>query len=141
MKRREFIAVLGVGAAWPLASRAQQGVRRIGFLRAALQPEHELNAFLTALAERGYVQGRNFVLVAQIGDGNLAGLPELAVALVNDKVDIIVTEGTVAVRPAAAASSTIPIVTASAADPFLGGLINNWRVPPTLLANTDKVIE
>jgi putative tryptophan/tyrosine transport system substrate-binding protein len=129
MKRREFIAVLGGGAAWPAAARAQQAVRRIGFLRAAPQPEHELDAFLTALAERGYVQGRNFVLVTQVGDGNLARLPELAVALVNDNVDIIVTEGTVAVRAAAAASNTIPIVTASAADPFLGGLIKNLSSP------------
>jgi len=129
MRRREFFAVLGGVAAWPLASQGQQGVRRIGFLRAAPQPEHELDAFLTALAERGYVQGRNFVLITRVGDGNLARLPELAVALVHDKVDIIVTEGTVAVRAAAAASSTIPIVTASAADPFLGGLIKNLSRP------------
>ncbi|HKH02110.1 MAG TPA: ABC transporter substrate-binding protein [Bradyrhizobium sp.] len=69
------------------------------------------------------------MLITRVGDGNLARLPELAVALVHDKVDIIVTEGTVAVRAAAAASSTIPIVTASAADPFLGGLIKNLSRP------------
>jgi ABC-type uncharacterized transport system substrate-binding protein len=44
-------------------------------------------------------------------------------------VDIIVTEGTVAVRAAAAASATIPIVTASAADPFIGGLVKNLSPP------------
>ena len=47
----------------------------------------------------------------------------------NQGVDIIVTEGTVAVRAAAAASSTIPIVTASAADPFMGGLVKNLSRP------------
>src|SRR4029453_1418854 len=56
-------------------------------------------------------------------------LPELAAALVNQGVDIIVTEGGLAVRAAAAASSTIPIVTASAADPFLGGLVKNLSRP------------
>ena len=132
MKRREFITLLGSTAAtWPQAVRAQQPakVKRIGLLRGAPQPEHELTAFLRALAERGYVQGRNFVLVPQVGDGSPGQLPELAAALVNQGVDIIVTEGGLAVRAAAGASSTIPIVTASAADPFLGGLVKNLSHP------------
>jgi hypothetical protein len=132
MKRREFITLLGGAAAtWPHAVRAQQPakVKRIGLLRGAPQPEHELTAFLRALAERGYVQGRNFVLVPQVGDGSPGQLPELAAALVNQGVDIIVTEGGLAVRAAAGASSTIPIVTASAADPFLGGLVKNLSHP------------
>ncbi len=131
MKRRKFIAGLGAAAAWPLAANAQQPakMKRIGLLRAAPQPEHELAAFLRALAEHGYVQGRNFVLVSQVGGGSPARLPELAVALVNQGIEIIVTEGGLAVRAAAAASSTVPIVTASAADPFLGGLVKNLSRP------------
>jgi putative tryptophan/tyrosine transport system substrate-binding protein len=132
MQRRKFIKLVGCGAVtWPLAVHAQQPtkIKRIGLLRAAQQPEHELAAFLRALAERGYVQGRNFVLVPQVGDGSPGRLPELAAALVNQGVDIIVTEGGLAVRAAAAASSTIPIVTASAADPFLGGLVKNLSRP------------
>jgi putative ABC transport system substrate-binding protein len=82
MRRREFLGLGGVATAWPLAARAQQPdrMRRIGFLRAAPPPERELDAFLRALADRSYVQGRNFVLVPQWGDGNVARLPELAVA-------------------------------------------------------------
>ena len=134
MRRREFMAGLGAmisSLLWPQFSRAQQPtkMKRIGLLRAAPQPEHELNAFMSALAERGYVQGRNFVLVSQVGDGSPEQLPQLAVALVNQGVDIIVTEGGIAVRAAAAASSTVPIVTASAADPFLGGLVKNLGRP------------
>ena len=132
MQRRKFIELVGWGAVtWPLVVHAQQPtkMRRIGLLRAAQQPEHELAAFLRALAQHGYVQGRNFVLVPQVGDGSTARLPELAAALVNQGVDIIVTEGTVAVRAAVAASSTIPIVTASAADPFIGGLVKNLSRP------------
>src|SRR5438874_11512644 len=104
--------------AWPLAARAQQSVRRIGFLRAAPPPERELDAFLRSLAERGYVQGRNFVLVPQWGDGSVARLPELAVALVNAAVDIIVAEGTIVARAAATMTATIPIVMVGVADPF-----------------------
>ena len=93
MKRREFIRLLGgTVAAWPFAADAQQVERiwRIGYLRAAPPPERELQAFLRSLAEHGYVQGRNFVLVTQWGDGKVARLPELAVALVNAGVDLIV---------------------------------------------------
>ena len=84
--RREFITLLGgAAAALPLAARAQQSqpLRRIGHLRAGLPPERELQALLRGLSENGYVQGRNYVLVTQWGDGNVARLPELAVALVN----------------------------------------------------------
>ena len=83
MRRREFIGLLGGATAWALAAQAQQPVRRIGFLRAAPPPDRELDAFLRALADRGYVQGQNFVLVPQWGDGNVARLPELAAALMN----------------------------------------------------------
>src|SRR6267143_338220 len=132
MQRRKFIKLVGWGAVtWPLVVHAQQPtkMKRIGLLRAAEQPEHELAAFLRALSQHGYVQGRNFVLVPQVGDGSTARLPELAAALVNQGVDIIVTEGTVAVRAAVAASSAQPIVTASAADPFIGGLVKNLSRP------------
>lgn len=131
MRRREVLGVLGGAAVWPKSGYAQQPehIRRIGFLRAAPPPDHELDAFLRALAERGYVQGRNFVLVPQWGDGNVARLSELAVTLVNAGVEVIVTEGTIVVRAAAAVTSTIPIVTASGADPFMGGLIKDLSHP------------
>jgi len=132
MRRRDFLGVLGSTAiAMPLAASAQQagGIKRIGFLRAAPPPDRELNAFLQALAERGHVQGRNFVLVPQWGDGNVARLPELAVALINSGVDIVVAEGTIVARAAAAVTTTIPVVMAGAADPFAGGLVKNLSHP------------
>jgi putative ABC transport system substrate-binding protein len=131
MRRREFIAGVSGAAAWPLLARAQQGerIRRIGFLRAAPPPQHELDALLNALTERHYVQGRHYVLVSQFGDGDVAQLGQLAAALVDQGVELIVTEGTVAVRAAAAANGSIPIVTTSAADPFMGGLVKNLSRP------------
>jgi putative tryptophan/tyrosine transport system substrate-binding protein len=135
MRRRAFVAGLCVATTtrltfWPLAARAQPAkIKRIGLLRAAEQPEHELAAFLRALAEHGYIQGRNFVLVSQVGDGSPEQLPQLAAALVHQGVDVIVTEGGIAVRSAEAASGTVPIVMASAADPFLGGVIKNLARP------------
>src|SRR3954470_16967124 len=130
MKRREFIAAIGAAAAWPPAARAQQErIRRIGFLRAAPPPQHELDALLNAMAERRYVQGRQYVLIRQFGDGDASQLGQLATALVGQGVELIVTEGTVAARAAANASASIPIVTTSAADPFMGGLVKNLSHP------------
>jgi ABC transporter substrate binding protein len=133
MKRREFITLLGGAAAAvrPVGAQGQSAQRiwRIGFLRAAPPSESELGAFLRALAARGYVQGRNFVLVPQWGDGNVERLSELAIAMVNQGTDIIVTEGTIVVQAAAAVTWTVPIVTTSAADPFMGGLIKNLSRP------------
>jgi ABC-type uncharacterized transport system substrate-binding protein len=131
MNRREFITLLGGAAAWPLGARAQQSdrLRRIGFLRAAPPPERELDAFLRGLADRGWVQGRNFLLVPQWGDGNVARLPELAVALVNAGVDVILAEGVVTTRAARAVTATIPIVMTGGADPFVGGLVQSLARP------------
>jgi ABC-type uncharacterized transport system substrate-binding protein len=132
MRRREFIALLGgAAAAWPLVARAQQReqMRRIGFLRAAPPSERELEAFLRGLVDHGWVQGRNFVLVPQWGDGNVARLPELAVVLVNAGVEIILAEGVITARAARAVTATIPIVMTAGADPFVGGLVQSLARP------------
>jgi hypothetical protein len=61
MNRREFITLLGSGAAWPLAARAQQlsKLPRIGFLQ-RIQNENVV-AFIQALRDAGYVDGQNAV--------------------------------------------------------------------------------
>jgi putative ABC transport system substrate-binding protein len=131
VKRREFMSLLGGAAAWPLAARAQQAerMRRIGFLRAAPPSERELEGLLRGLADQGWVQGRNFVLLPQWGDGQVARLPELAVALVNSGVDIILAEGVVTARAARAVTATIPIVMTAGADPYAGGLVQSLARP------------
>ena len=65
MRRRDFIALIGGAAAWPLAARAQQPeqMRRIGVLMglAAGDPEAQsrVAAFESGLRELGWVKGRN----------------------------------------------------------------------------------
>jgi putative tryptophan/tyrosine transport system substrate-binding protein len=131
VKRREFITLLGGAmAAWPLAAGAQQErMRRIGFLRAAPPSERELEGLLRGLVDHGWVQGRNFVLLPQWGDGNVARLPELAVALVNTNVDVILADGAVTTRAARAVTASIPIVMTGSADPFVGGLVQSLARP------------
>ena len=100
MRRRDFVILAGsVVIDSSLAVGAQQPgqMQRIGFLRAAPPPEREFDAFLRGLADDGYVQGRNFTLIPQWGDGNVTRLAELAVALINAQADVIVAEARAAV--------------------------------------------
>jgi putative ABC transport system substrate-binding protein len=131
VRRRQFITLLGGATAWPLAARAQQIGRpaRVGFLRASPPPEGTLAALRRGLAEQGYEEAKDFVLVPGWGDGNLDRLPELAKALVTNGVDLILTDGTVTARAARAATATIPIVMAGGLDPIQAGLGDSLARP------------
>jgi hypothetical protein len=71
-RRREFIALLGGAAAWPLAARAQQATspRRVGFLLVGLSPESkEVQVFRRELRKAGYIEGRNLVMEWRSANG------------------------------------------------------------------------
>ena len=117
MKRREFITLLGGAAvAWPLAARAQQPVKihRLGYLAPARIP-HLIDALLTGLRELGYVEGKNIKIEYRYG--GTATLDELAAQLVDLHPDAIITVATPPAIAAKRATTTIPIVMATAGDP------------------------
>ena len=97
MRRREFIAGLGGAAAWPIAARAQQGdrVRRIGMLIGGDEndPVYKpiVSAFIQALADLGWANGRNVRIELRWGEGDNNGIRALAQELVGLQPDIIVT--------------------------------------------------
>ncbi len=99
MRRRDFINFLGGAAAtWPLAARAQQpgrvyniAVFSAGSRDAAILPAFV--AFVEALRQLGWIEGKNVVFVYRYADNRLDRLPELAEELVRLKVDVIVTAG------------------------------------------------
>jgi len=118
VKRREFITLLGGGAAagWPLAARAQQaGMRRIGLLLVS-GPE-PLGPFRELLADLGYVEGKNIQIEIRSAQGEDSRLPELATELVRSRVDVIVAVQTPAAHAAKNATRDIPIVV-MAGDPI-----------------------
>jgi putative ABC transport system substrate-binding protein len=123
MRRREFVTLLtGAAAAWPLAARAQQpAMPVVGFLMPAGGIETLVgsvggSAFVQALNERGYYEGRNFKFEFRSAENQHDRLPGLARELVQRRVDVIFANGPAA--PAAkAATSTIPIVFEVGADP------------------------
>jgi putative ABC transport system substrate-binding protein len=77
--------------------------------------------FFEGMRDLGYVEGRNITVQRLFADNDPDRLPELAAELVKQKVDVFVTHGTPAVRAAQQATSTIPIVAVSFADPVGSG--------------------
>jgi putative tryptophan/tyrosine transport system substrate-binding protein len=134
MKRRQFITLLGgAAAAWPLVARAQQAgkIHTIGWLSAgAFDPTGpSLIAFLTALRELGWIEGKNVAFEPRYAENRLERLPQLAAELVRLNVDVIVSVGTLAPLAAKQATTTIPIVMGAAGDPIGSGLVLSLARP------------
>jgi putative tryptophan/tyrosine transport system substrate-binding protein len=131
IKRREFIAGLGGAAAWPLAASGQQPtVPMVGFLNSGSPGGYApmVAAFRQGLKETGYVEGQNVAIVFRWADGQYDRAPAMAEELVRRQVAVIVanTPGAMAVK---AATTTIPIVFTTAADPVKIGLVASLSRP------------
>jgi len=134
MNRRTFIGALaGSLLAAPFAAEAQQAgkVWRIGYMSPATSQASQLSVqrFLEGLRDLGYVEGRDFVMDYRWAEGHPERLPELATDLVRNKVDAIVTSGTVATMAAKQATQTIPIVFDSVGSAVRKGVVASLARP------------
>ena len=128
MKRREFIILLSGLAAWPRASRAQDG-KTIGVLVVgAPDPNVFLGVLRQGLHEIGYTEGQNIQLDIRSAEGKAERLPDLAAELVRRRVDVIVGFQTPAVQAAKEATTEIPIIM-DAGDPVGMGLVSSLARP------------
>src|SRR6516162_9976193 len=129
MNRREFITLLGGGAAWPLSARAQQGgrMRRIGVLMPYDENEPvakpRVSAFTEALAGLGWIDGRNVRMDFRWAGADTSRIRSLAKELVGLQPDILLADSTPATIALQRETRTIPIIFANVGDPVASGLV------------------
>lgn len=133
MRRREFITALGgMTVAWSVVTRAQQPMKKIGFLSVSSPGPHApfVAAFNEGLKEVGFIEGQNLAIEYSWAEGNFDRLPALAADLIHNKVDVIAAmSGDVSIRAAIRASSTIPVVFITGSDPVQTGLVASLARP------------
>jgi putative ABC transport system substrate-binding protein len=134
MRRREFIKVIGGAAvAWSFAARAQERTRVVGFLNilADDDPESRLRiaAFKKSLQELGWKEGSNVRIEERYAGGDSERVRKYAKELATLAPDVILTSGSVTVRPLQQATRTIPIVFVQTVDPVGSGYVESMSRP------------
>jgi putative tryptophan/tyrosine transport system substrate-binding protein len=131
MKRRQFMALLGGSAVWPLAAHAQQPTMPvIGFLRSTslAVSTPQVTGFHQGLTAAGFTEGQNIAIEYRYADSQRGRLPGLVAELIRLPVAVIVAN-TIAALAAKAATTTVPIVFVTGSDPVVDGLVDSLNRP------------
>ncbi len=132
MRRREFIKLLGSGAAsWPLVAYAQQPTMPvIGFLNggSATAFAAYVQAFIRGLGETGYIVGDNVAIEYRWAEGHYDRIPDMVDELVHRRVAVL-APNTPAAHAAKQAAGNIPVVFFTGEDPVASGLVASWNQP------------
>jgi len=127
MHRRQFIALIGGAAAFPLTARAQQqSLPLIGFMGVGPFAGPDIRR---GLADNGLVQGRDFRAEYRWAEFDPKEMAAHAADLVQRGASVIVTISQAEASAAKAATKTIPIIFQAGADPVEIGLVESLNRP------------
>jgi putative ABC transport system substrate-binding protein len=133
MDRRAFILLLASSLVCPSVAMAQSQVRRVGILSSLSADDPEAKerneAFLQALKDLGWVQGRNLEVDNRWADGDSGRLRTQAIELVAKSPDVLFATSGVSIGPLQQASTRIPIVFAQTIDPVGQGMVESLSRP------------
>lgn len=139
MRRRQFLGLAGSLAVpsllWPRAVHAQQAgsMKRVAALIGGAENDPAIQKrfgfFGKALADKGWVEGRNLRLDARWGGGNAERAQILAAELVGLTPDVILATNTPTARALKQATGSIPVVFAGLSDPVADGIVTNLSKP------------
>src|SRR5215471_18189176 len=145
MRRRAFIeGIAALGVAWPLAARAQQSsMPVIGYLGpgSAQSDAFRVTGFRQGLKEAGYVEGQNLTVEYRWAEDHHDRLPAMAADIIRRQVAVIVATSASATLAAKAATTTLPIVFETAADPVKLGFVGSLSRPGGNLTGVSQLGE
>jgi putative tryptophan/tyrosine transport system substrate-binding protein len=132
MRRREFVTgIAGVAATWPLAARAQQPTRRVGLLMSQNDPDGQVRAraFVDALQQLGWTDGRNVRLDIRWAEGKPADSDKYAAEFVSLAPDVIFASASMNLAALQRVTHSVPIVFANVIDPVGAGFVASLARP------------
>ena len=138
MRRRDFIAGLGSAAAWPVVVRGQQThLHRVGMMFSSIGAAEQLDAdqfdadrlFASALAQAGWVEGRNVTIDVRFSRGNDSRIRAEVADLIAKSPDVIVVSGSQITTILKQQTHNIPIVFVNVGDPVAMGFVGSFARP------------
>lgn len=141
MNRRNFLSLVGVAAVWPLVVHAQQPAVKIHRVAVftAMPPVSDIaglglvdqafKAFVQAMRDLGYVENRNLVLERWTQQTRAGRYGEIAADLVRRQFDVVVTIDNTTARAMMSATTMMPIIMASSAQPVQAGIVASLARP------------
>src|SRR5262249_23555078 len=133
MRRREFVALIGGVAIWPIIAFGQQRpqLRRVGILTGLDEAESKarIDPLLQELQRLGWVDGHNLRIDKRVAGANVEAMRKYAMELVSFTPDVVVAIGTASTDYLRQATRSVPIVFTIVTDPLGAGFVNNLARP------------
>jgi putative ABC transport system substrate-binding protein len=135
MNRRDLLTLVGGGAAWPLAARAQQAgaVRRVGVLMNSDESDLGYQGYAASLTQvlrkLGWIVGQNLQIEMRWNGGDAERARVLAGELMRLSPDVILASSTTNLTEVLRRGPTMPIVFVLVSDPVAQGFVSNLAIP------------